>query len=113
MVDNTKQNLTFQPNREQLQFAEIWLDYSQKKTFETMAKEIGCSRTTIWSWFKDPKFVEWINKQGFEMLKSSLNTVYRALVRRAESGDVQAIKLYLENIGEFVEKQEMTIGWKE
>ena len=112
MVSGT-QKVTFEPSPEQLKFVEIWLDYTQKQTLEQIGKDIGVTRKTIWKWHQNPDFIKWINNQGFEMLKSSLNGVYRALVRKAESGDVQAIKLYLENIGEFVEKQEMTIGWKE
>jgi len=112
-VDKVKQNATFEPEPKQVEFAEIYLNFSQKKTLEQIGEEIGVARSTIWRWHQNSDFVGWINNQGFEMLKSSLNGVYRALVRKAESGDVQAIKLYLENIGEFVEKQEMTIGWKE
>jgi len=113
VVADNSQKVTFTPKPEQIKFAEIWLDYTQKKTLDQVGDDIGVTRKTIWQWHQDPNFVEWINKQGFEILKSSLNLVYRALVRRAAGGDVQAIKLYLENIGEFVEKQEMTIGWKE
>ena len=108
-----KENVSFKPTTEQIQFAEVWLDYSKKQTLKEVAQEIGISYMSIWRWHQKPDFVSWINNQGFEMLKSSLNGVYRALVRKAESGDVHAIKLYLENIGEFVEKSEITIGWKE
>jgi len=113
VMSDMQDNASFMPSPEQSKFAEKWLDYSKRQTLKDVAKEIGIAHSTIWRWHQNPDFVKWINNQSFEMLKSSLNGVYRALVRKAESGDVHAIKLYLENIGEFVEKSEITIGWKE
>ena len=112
-MDKVKENAMFKPSSEQIQFAEIWLDFSVRQTLKEVAEEIGIAYSTIWRWHKDTEFIKWINEQGNNALRSSLNGVYKALVRKAEGGDVSAIKLYLENIGEFIEKQEITIGWKE
>ncbi len=108
-----KENVTFIPNPEQLKFAELWLDCSKKRTYEEIATDIGITYMTIWRWHQDKDFVDWINEQGSSMLRSALSRVYKSLIRKAESGDVSAIKLYLENLGEFVSKTEITIGWKE
>ena len=113
MDKKDEQNLTFKPKPEQKRFAAIYLDYRQKLTFEQIAKKIGCSRTTIWNWFQNPDFLEWVNVQANYMQKTALVPVLKSLIRKAEIGDVQAIKLYLEKIGEFTERLKVEVGWKD
>lgn len=108
-----KQNLTFQPKPEQEKFTEIYLDYRQKSTFEQIGKEIGCTRGTIWNWFQNPEFLEWVNEKSNYMQKIALVPVLKSLIRKAEVGDVQAIKLYLEKMGEFSEKLKIEVSWKD
>jgi transcriptional regulator with XRE-family HTH domain len=112
-MDNVKQNSTFQPKPEQIRFAEIYLDYRQKLTFEKIAEQIGVDRTTIWNWFQKPDFLEWINEKATYMQKTALIPIIKSLIRKAEVGDVQAIKLYLEKIGEFSERLKVEVGWKD
>ena len=112
-IDKKLQNVTFQPKPEQIKFAEIYLDYRQKSTFELIGKEIGVTRETIWRWFQIPKFLEWINEQATYMQKTALIPILKSLIRKAEIGDVQAIKLYLEKMGEFTEKLKIEVGWKD
>lgn len=104
-----EQNLTFKPKPKQIKFAEIYLDYLQKKTFEDIAKEIGCSRTTIWSWFKNEDFINWLNLKKDELLKSSLMARYRTAIRKAEAGDFNFSKLLFEMQGEYVQKSESKV----
>jgi len=113
MAKKNKQSLTFQPKAEQIKFANIYLDYRQKLTFEQIGKLIGCSRTTIWNWFQNIEFLEWINAQTNYMQKTALIPVLKSLIRKAEIGDVQAIKLYLEKMGEFTERVKIEVGWKD
>jgi AcrR family transcriptional regulator len=110
-MDNDKQNLTFQPNPEQVKFAEIYLDYERKLTYTDIAKEIGCSRTTIWKWFQDPEFVNWLNSSKEGLLNKSLMGIYRSAIRRAESGDFQFARMLLEIQGEYTPtvKQDINI----
>jgi transcriptional regulator with XRE-family HTH domain len=112
-VDNGEQKLTFQPTAQQLEFAELWLDYTQKLTLEQIAEKLGCSRTAIWKWHQNKDFINWLNEKSDKMLRSALSRIHKSLIRKAELGDVSAIKLYLENLGEFVAKSEITVGWKE
>lgn len=111
--EENKQKLTFQPKAEQIKFAEIYLDYRQKSTFEKIGEEIGCSRTAIWKWFQNIEFLEWINAQTNYMQRTALIPVLKSLIRKAEIGDVQAIKLYLEKMGEFTERVRIEVGWKD
>lgn len=112
-MDIEKQIETFEPLPEQIKFVELWLDYTQKLTLEQIAEKIGCSRTTIWRWHQDKDFINWLNDKSDKMLRSALSRIHKSLIRKAELGDVSAIKLYLENLGEFVAKSEITVGWKE
>ena len=113
MEENNQQNTTFKPKAEQIKFAEIYLDYRQKLSFEKIAEEIGVDRTTIWHWFQKIDFLEWINGQTNYMQKTALVPVLKSLIRKAEVGDVQAIKLYLEKMGEFTERLKVEVGWKD
>lgn len=103
----------FEPSAEQIKFVELWLDYTKKRTLESIADEIGISYSTIWRWHQDKDFINWLNEKSDKMLRSALSRIHKSLIRKAELGDVSAIKLYLENLGEFVAKSEITVGWKE
>jgi transcriptional regulator with XRE-family HTH domain len=108
-----KENAMFEPSAEQIKFVELWLDYTKKRTLESIADEIGISYSTIWRWHQDKDFINWLNEKSDKMLRSALSRIHKSLIRKAELGDVSAIKLYLENLGEFVAKSEITVGWKE
>ena len=104
-----QQNSTFKASPKQLQFAEIWLDYTKKQTFEDIAKVIGVERTTIWYWFQKPDFVNWINSKKDELLKNSLMPRYRTAIRKAEAGNFNFSKLLFEMTGDYTQKSETKI----
>lgn len=106
---NKKQSETFTPEPEQIQFAEIYLDYNRKDTLEDLAKEAGVSRTTVWRWFQDNNFVSWINSKKDQMLNSSLSDRYKVAIRKARAGDFQFSKLLFEMQGEYVQRSESKI----
>lgn len=96
-----KQNETFLPSPEQIKFADRWLDYNQKQTLEDVGNEIGVSRTTIWRWFKDKNFIEWLNEKKESFLASSLMDIYKTAVRKAIAGDYQFARMLLEILKEY------------
>jgi transcriptional regulator with XRE-family HTH domain len=106
-MDDMKENAIFQPSPEQLGFAEIWLDYTKKKTLESIAEEIGIAYSTIWRWFQNKDFVDWINSRKDELLNKSLMSRYRTAIRKAESGDFQFSKLLFEIQGEYIPQQKL------
>jgi hypothetical protein len=107
MADKPIQNVTFQPTPEQIKFAEIYLDYVQKKTLEDIGKEIKVTRMTIWRWFQEEGFVNWLNSKKNELLNKSLMARYRTAIRRAEGGDFQFSKLLFEIQGEYIPQQKL------
>ncbi len=77
------------------------------KTLELFAKSIGVDRTTLWRWSKMDGFSEQVIQSGRQYLRSEMGEIYSALVKRAVEGDVKAIKLALEVVGEYTPKQEI------
>jgi len=112
-MDKMQQNATFQPSPKQLQFAEIWLDYTKRQMLEDIAKEINVARSTIWRWFQNKDFVTWINSKKDELLKNSLMPRYKTAIRRAEAGDFNFSKLLFEMTGDYVQKSETKIAYIE
>jgi len=104
-----KENAMFEPSPDQLQFAEIWLDYDKKLTLEDIAKEIGIAYSTIWRWFQNNDFVNWINSKKDEILNKSLMARYRTAIRKATSGDFNFSKLLFEMTGDYTQKSEMKV----
>jgi transcriptional regulator with XRE-family HTH domain len=106
-MDDMKENAIFQPSPEQLGFAEIWLDYTKKKTLESIAEEIGIAYSTIWRWFQNNDFVDWINSKKNELLNKSLMARYRTSIRKAEAGDFQFSKMLFEMTGDYRQRTEI------
>jgi len=100
------QKVTFEPDPKQIKFAEIYLDHNKKKTKEEMAEEIGVTRMTLWRWFQNEGFIEWINSKTDELLNKSLVARYKTAVRKAEAGDFQFSKLLLEMQGKYTPRSE-------
>ena len=74
------------------------------------ADTIGINAITLTRWKRLSGFREAVNARAREFVGEGLPEVYGALMRKAESGDVNAIKLVLELTGEYVptQKQETT-----
>ena len=85
-MDKALQKVTFEPNPEQIKFAEMYLDYNKKMTKEEMAEEIGVTRMTLWRWFKSNDFVNWLNSKKDELLNISLMAIYKTAIRKAIAG---------------------------
>lgn len=102
----SSQKFTFEPSPIQIQFIEYYLDYDKKHTLEEIGKKIGVTRQSIWKWFQQEDFVNWINSKKNEMLNSSLSDRYKVAIRKAKAGDFQFSKLLFEMQGEYVQKSE-------
>lgn len=109
MVNKVKENARFQPSPEQLEFAEIYLDYAKKLTLEDIAEKIGIAYSTIWRWFQKKDFVSWINAKKNDLLDKSLMNRYTVAIRKAEAGDFQFSKLLFEMQGEYTQKTETKV----
>lgn len=82
---------------------EMLIDFEHLKTHKEIASVIGITRKTLYNWLHDPAFLEELNRRSDEFMKASKYRVNRALLKKITEGDVQAIKLYYEKIGELAE----------
>ena len=102
------ENVVFGPSKEQIKFLDIYLRL-EKKTNKEIAKEIKVTDRTIYRWFNDQKFVDWINSNVNMMLKKTLLPRYRTAIWKALAGDFSFSKLLFEIQGEYVPKSESKI----
>lgn len=92
-----------QLSAKQLKAIEMLIDIEHPKTNREIASEIGISERTFYHWLRNPFFLEELNRRSDEFMKSSKYRVNRALLRKIEEGDVHAMKLYYEKIGELAD----------
>jgi hypothetical protein len=98
---------------EQLQYQE-WLATPKKlrtpKTVEQMATKLGYERTSLWEWTKKPGWNKAVATLARESLHAETPAILEALGNRAMKGDVSAIKLALEVLGEYTPKQDVNVN---
>jgi hypothetical protein len=91
----------------QLKFIE-WLAMPksdrQPDTIELLAAQMGVNPVTLYRWKKQEGFQEAVNALARASVGSRLPEVYGALLREAEKGSFQHIKLTLELSGDYVEQ---------
>jgi hypothetical protein len=80
------------------------------ETVELLAAEMGVNAATLWRWKKLDGFQETVNHLARTTVHSRLPEVYGALLREAEKGSFQHIKLTLELSGDYVERSETKIS---
>jgi hypothetical protein len=89
-----------------------WLATPKKqrnpKTVEQLAAKLGYNRTTLWDWTKLPSWNKSVATIARDFLHSDASEIFQALGDKAKRGDVSAIKLALEVLGEYVPKQDIT-----
>ena len=74
-------------------------------TEEERAKSIGVSRTTLWRYWKDEGFCSAVRTVSELLSAKAQPLVDAALVKKAVSGDVPAIRLYHQIRGEISDEQ--------
>ena len=72
---------------------------SPKFNQKDLAIEIGVCDKTISNWLNDPTVIDAIYKRYMEVAGIKLPAVITAMIREAESGNVQAGRLVLEHFG--------------
>lgn len=78
------------------------------KTTEQLAAALGVDRTTLFRWRRIPGFMDEVKSLIRDHLDIDLSDVYTALRREAKRGSFQHIRLILELVGDYVERQEHT-----
>ena len=74
-----------------------------------IAKELGISDRTLIKWRSDPNFLEAVEKRYMVVLGSKIPAITEAMVREAQTGNVQAARLVYEFAGKLIKKQEINI----
>lgn len=96
----------------QLKFIE-WLALPRQdrepETVELLAEQLRVNAATMYRWKKQDGFQEAVNALARMGVSTRLPEVYGALLREAEKGSFQHIKLTLELSGDYVERSETKI----
>lgn len=85
----------------QLEALDIVWEYQLTDSWSEIAERVGVDRSTLLRWRKQPEFQRALTQHSRAQLRDYLPTAYQALVRKLSTGDVPAIKLYLELTGEY------------
>ena len=88
--------------------AEILVNPDFDGSISDACTEAGISRTTFYNWLRDPKFKGALDAAIDDYSDSELAHIWRALIKKAESGSVEAAKLYFELKGKY--KQQVNIS---
>ncbi|MGN0592024.1 MAG: phBC6A51 family helix-turn-helix protein [Ruminococcus sp.] len=76
--------------------AELLANPDFSGTKEDIAREAGVSRATLYRWLRNPDFVALVNSLVTQYADAELAMVWKALCKRIQAGDMQAIRLYFE-----------------
>lgn len=67
-----------------------------KGTKQDIADRAGVTRMTLYRWLRNPEFIAIVNRLVSQYADAELGMVWKALSRKCQQGDIQAIKLYFE-----------------
>ena len=76
--------------------AELLANPDFSGTKEDIAREAGVTRQTLYRWLRNPDFVALVNSLVSQYADAELAMVWKALCRKIQDGDMQAIRLYFE-----------------
>jgi hypothetical protein len=93
----------------QLKMQELEANPFDDRTVEEKAKELGIAKRTVYVWRERPGWQDAVYDIARRWIGGKAPKVLRSLVHKANTGDAQAIKLYLEVIGRYTQKTEMDI----
>ena len=88
-------------NNKKKKMAEMLANPEFNGTITELCEKIDVARSTFYKWLEDEKFVGYVNSLIDKFTDSELSAMWRALIARAKTGDVQAIKLYFELKGKY------------
>lgn len=95
-------------NRKQRRAAEMLANPEFGGTITDLCAEIGVARSTFYDWLGKEEFKNYVDGLIDRYTDSELSRVWKALMRRVDAGDIQAIKLYFELKGRY--KNEVNLG---
>ena len=90
--------------------AEMLVDPEIKLNITQICEKVGISRATFYNWQQDSDFNDYVNFLIDSYTDSELANVWKALIKRACNGSVDAQKLYFELKNKY--KQDIGISAK-
>lgn len=108
--DNVTKGNNWTPNSKQIKMVELLIDPDDRRSRKDKCAEVEITPKTLWEWEQNPEFVKFKKDMLDKYSDARLDEVWKAHFRAIKMGSVEAIKLYHQLKGNFVEKvkQELT-----
>ena len=84
-----------------LKMAEMLANPEFTGTNKDIYETIGISHDTFYKWIKDESVIKYTENLINKYTDGELGAVWKALLKKCRSGDIQAIKLYFELKGKY------------
>lgn len=94
----------WRPTPQQIAIVALLVDMDDHRSKEDKCKAVGISKQTLYNWYKNEKFVIYMNKLLDLAADSDIPDIFRAMKLAAKRGNVQAQRSYLEIRGKFTPK---------
>lgn len=94
--------------KKQLEVAEMLANPSIEMNKTQICEKADVSRTSFYEWLKKKEFVDYVASLVDKYTDSELSSVWKALIKKCENGDVSAIKLFFELKGKYRQSVDLT-----
>lgn len=81
--------------------AELLANPEFNGTITDLCAQVGVSRNSFYRWMDSPVFLDYLEELIDKYTDSELARVWKALMRKIDQGEIQAIKLYFELKGKY------------
>lgn len=85
---------------------------TDRRTLDKKLSGIGISYSTYTAWMRQPGFKNAVEKISEQMLHDNIGNIHTRLVRKADEGDIQAIKLFYGITGRYNEGQQQILDFQ-
>jgi hypothetical protein len=84
-----------------LKMAELLANPEFTGTNKNIYEAVGISHDTFYKWIKDNDVIEYTENLINKYTDGELGAIWKALIKKCKSGEIQAIKLYFELKGKY------------
>jgi hypothetical protein len=105
-----KKSEDWQPNSKQIKMVELLINPDDRRTKEAKCGEVGITPKTLCEWQRNPDFIKYKNNLLDKYTDAQLDEVWKAHLRAIKTGSVEAIKLYHQLKGNFIEKSKTELS---
>ncbi|WP_158553377.1 phBC6A51 family helix-turn-helix protein [Peribacillus saganii] len=91
----------------QIDIARILADPTETRTIKAICDDQGVPRRTFYNWYSKPEYKKYVDSLIDKYTDAELGGIWKALTRKAHSGDMAAIKLFMEMKGKYKEIKEI------